>query len=143
MNFGIHQNSSCPGLLPVQCDTEASEPRKRAATDDSPLVVADSPTRNEQVVRVETPGARHLHRDAAHDEDGVLGRLRQVKNLPELGLNDRDRVDLVHQHIVLGNPSHPVTREDRNDVVTAVNNLHLVRGEVYDPHFPPFKGERA
>ena len=41
------------------------------------------------------------------------------------------------------NPSHPVTREDRNDVVTAVNNLHLVRGEVYDPHFPPFKGERA
>ena len=143
MNFGIHQNSSCPGLLPVQCDTEASEPRKRAATDDSPLVVADSPARSEQVVRRAALGLRCLHRDTTHDIGDDLGRLRQAKNLPELGLNDRDRVDLVHQHIVLGNPSHPVTREDRNDVVAAVNNLHLVRGEVYDPHFPPFKGERA
>jgi len=71
MNFGIHQNSSCPGLLPVQCDTEASEPRKRAATDDSPLVVADSPARNEQGIRTETLGARRLHR-AATSPNSVL-----------------------------------------------------------------------
>ena len=143
MNFSKYQNPSCPGLLPVQCGTEASEPRERAAADDPTLVVADSPARSEQVIRRTTLGARCLHRDTTHDENGALGRLRQAKDFPELGLNDRDRVDLVHQHIMLGSPSHPVTREDRNDVVTAVNNLHLVRGEVYDPHFPPFKGERA
>ena len=51
MNFSKYQNPSCPGLLPVQCDTEASEPRERAAADDPALAVADSPARDEQVVR--------------------------------------------------------------------------------------------
>ena len=143
MNFSKYQNPSCPGLLPVQCGTEASEPRKRAATDDSPLAVADSPARSEQVVRRAALGLRCLHRDTTHDIGDDLGRLRQVKNLPELGLNDRDRLDLAHRHIVLASPSHPATGEDRDDVVIVVNNLHLVRGEVNDPHFPPFKGERA
>lgn len=143
MNFSKYQNPSCPGLLPVQCGTEASEPRKRAATDDSPLVVADSPARNEQVIRTETLGARRLHRDATHDEDGALGRLRQAKDFPELGLNDRDRVDLVHQHIMLASPRHPATGESRDDVIVVIEDLHLVRGEIHDLHFPPFKGERA
>ena len=143
MNFSKYQNPSCPGLLPVQCGTEASEPRKRAATDDSPLVVADSPARNEQVVRTETLGARRLHRDATHDVNDALSGLGQAKNLAELGLHDRDRLDLAYQHIVLASPRHPATGESRDDVIVVIEDLHLVRGEIHDLHFPPFKGERA
>ena len=143
MNFSKYQNPSCPGLLPVQCGTEASEPRERAAADDPTLVVADSPARSEQVIRRTTLGARRLHRDTTHDVNDALSGLGQAKNLAELGLNDRDRLDLAYQHIVLASPRHPATGESRDDVIVVIEDLHLVRGEIYDLHFPPFKGERA
>lgn len=108
----------------------ASEPRERAAADDPTLVVADSPARSEQVIRRTTLGARCLHRDTTHDVNDALSGLGQAKNLAELGLNDRDRLDLAYQHIVLASPRHPATGESRDDVIVVIEDLHLVRGEI-------------